>query len=71
MGKEKYVIKTGAGDYLKKGYPLQQISGTYTMRFVIDIKKARRFNSIEEADKVRSSCLFLRGCEIIKIEEDD
>lgn len=68
---EKYLIKTGAGDYLKKGYPLQQIAGCYNLSFVTDKKKARRFNSIEEADKVRSSCLFLRKCEIIKIEEDD
>lgn len=68
---EKYVIKTGAGDYLKNGYPKYIFNNAYSLTFVLDIKKARKFNSIEEADRIRKTCAFLEKCEIVKIEEDD
>lgn len=70
MGKEKYVIKTGSGDYLKKRYPkLSNLA--YRLSFVVDLKLARKFNSIKEADEVRKTCPFLEKCKVVKIEEDD
>lgn len=38
-GKGIYVIKTGAGDYLKKGYPQLSSDYSYELCFVKDLKK--------------------------------
>lgn len=66
MGKDKYVIKTGAGDYLKKRYPIM-LKFTFRLSFVTDLKGARKFNNIAEAEKIKKTCPFLERCQIIKI----
>lgn len=67
-GKGIYVIKTGAGDYLKKGYPKLSSDFSYELCFVKDIKKARKFSGFLEAYNFRTLCPFLEKCEIIKLE---
>lgn len=67
MGKGKYVIKTGAGDYLKKRYT-KITEFTYRLNFVASLKEARKFNSVKEAEEVRKTCPFLEKCKIFKIE---
>lgn len=66
MSKDKYVIKTGAGDYLKKRYPIT-LELTFRLCFVTDLKGARKFNNIAEAEKVKKTCPFLEKCQIVKI----
>lgn len=68
MEKEKYVIQTGAGDYLKRGYP-HVIKNNITLSFVRDIKQARVFYNIQKADEVRRA-YFMAKCTILKLEED-
>nr|DAV70252.1 MAG TPA: Putative zinc ribbon domain [Caudoviricetes sp.] len=63
-----YVIKTGAGDYLKKGYPKLSSDYSYELCFVKDIKKARKFSSFINACNFRNLSPFLKKCEIIKLE---
>lgn len=67
MGKEKYVIKTGAGDYLKRGYP-HVIKNHITLSFVNDIKQARVFYSIQKADEVRRT-YFMSKSKIVKLDK--
>lgn len=68
MGKDKYVIKTGAGDYLKRGYP-HVIKNSIKLSFVKDISQARIFNEYRKADEVRKGN-FMAKCSIVKIEND-
>lgn len=67
-GKGIYVIKTGAGDYLKKGYPQLSSDYSYELCFVKDLKKARKFNSFINACNFRNLSPFLAKCEIVKLE---
>lgn len=67
-GKGIYVIKTGAGDYLKKGYPKLSSDFSYELCFVKDIKNARKFRGFIEAYNFQKLSPFLEKCEIIKLE---
>ncbi len=66
MGKDRFVIKTGAGDYLEKGYPHVK-RYAIDLSFITDIKQARIFYNYQKAEEVLKSC-FLKKCEIIKVE---
>lgn len=63
-----YVIKTGAGDYLKKGYPKLSSDYSYELCFVKDINKARKFDSFINACDFKLLSPFLSGCEIVKLK---
>lgn len=67
-GKGIYVIKTGAGDYLKKGYPKLSSDFSYELCFIKDTKNARKFRSFIEAYNFQKLSPFLEKCEIIKVE---
>lgn len=63
-----YVIKTGAGDYLKKGYPKLSSDYSYELCFVKDINNARKFDSFINACNFQLLSPFLSGCEVVKLE---
>lgn len=63
-----YVIKTGAGDYLKKGYPKLSSDYSYELCFVKDINNARKFDSFINACNFQHLSPFLSGCEVVKLE---
>lgn len=67
-GKGIYVIKTGAGDYLKKGYPKLSSDYWYELCFVKDIDNARKFDSFINACDFLLLSPFLSGCEVVKLE---
>ena len=67
-GKGIYVIKTGAGDYLEKGYPKLSSDFSYELCFITDTKNARKFRSFIEAYNFQKLSPFLEKCEIIKLE---
>lgn len=63
-----YVIKTGAGDYLKKGYPKLSSDYSYELCFVKDINNARKFDSFINACNFQLLSPFLSECEVVKLE---
>lgn len=65
MRREKFVIKTGAGDYLERGYP-RITKNSITISLVSDIERARIFYEYRKADEVRKSC-FMGKSEIVKL----
>lgn len=67
-GKGIYVIKTGAGDYLKKGYPKLTSDYSYKLCFVKDINNARKFDSFINACNFQNMSPFLSECEVVKLE---